>query len=295
MKIGFIGFGEAAYNISSGLISNNMNKRLDIIAYDKMAVDDAAIAPLVKERAKKANVRLVESLEQLIGETRFILSATSSHVSIQVAKESAYYLANFHTFIDLNSSSPETKQEIFSVVQHTGATFVDAAILGSVPALKDKVPILISGNGSERFKRLGDRLKMNVEIVSNNPGDASAVKMTRSIFMKGLTALLTETLSLSNKLNINDYVINSINETLQNKKIEQLAQQLIPRTAIHAERRIGEMDEVMKTLQHFRLNNVMSKATKSMLETIANDEQFKKVEPKTYDQFIQIYNGRRFE
>src|SRR5690625_3169861 len=278
MKIGFIGFGEAAYNIAHGLKNNNKHEQLNIFAYDKMAVESTAFTPMIKERAKKADVQLVESLEKLIVESQFIVSATSSHVSIQVAKESAYYLDSSKVFIDMNSSSPETKKEIALIVKLTEATFVDAAILGSVPALRDQVPILVSGNGASAFKKVCDKLKMNVEMVNEDPGSASAVKMARSIFMKGFTALLIETFSLSNLMNIDEYIKTSLNETLQGKTIEKLAQQLIPRTAIHAGRRVGEMEEVMKTLERYHLNDTMSNATRTMLENINHNERFRNEE-----------------
>src|SRR5690625_4722399 len=107
MKIGFIGFGEAAYHIASNILKNNVDQTIAIMAYDKMSVTDAAISPLIQERAKKANVQLVDSLEQLINNNKFVISATSSHVSIQVAEESATHLTNENIFVDLNSSSPE--------------------------------------------------------------------------------------------------------------------------------------------------------------------------------------------
>jgi 3-hydroxyisobutyrate dehydrogenase-like beta-hydroxyacid dehydrogenase len=95
--------------------------------------------------------------------------------------------------------------------------------------------------------------------------------MFRSIFMKGLTMLLIETLSASHKFGVDDKILESIERSLK-KPLHEMANMLITRTAIHAERRLSEMEQVMDTLKEMKLDYTMSEATRQKLQTLVDLE-----------------------
>jgi 3-hydroxyisobutyrate dehydrogenase-like beta-hydroxyacid dehydrogenase len=187
-KLGFVGFGEAAFHISSGLQAEGIPQ---IFAFDIMA-EDAKAGPLIRHRASSAKVGLTSTLSELLRKADLILCGTGATSALLIAREAAPLVRMGQIYADLGSSSPRVKQEIGAVIRPTGALFVDAAVMELVPPHRHKVPLLVSGDGASRFKELLAPYGMNITYVNDREGSSSALKMLRSIFMKGLTGLLLE-------------------------------------------------------------------------------------------------------
>jgi len=134
---------------------------------------------------------------------------------------------------------------------------------------------------------------MNITFIKEEAGSSSAMKMCRSIFMKGFTALLLETLTASYEFGVDQDILKSIEKTLRNQPIEELANLLITRTAIHAERRVTEMDEVIKTLEDIHASSRMSQQTKAILQEIVSEDlkgYFNNTVPQSYTDVINALN-----
>ena len=291
MKIGFIGFGEAAYHISKGLVGEGVHC---IYAYD-ININHSSLGPIIKNRATEANVSLVETIDKLVQYCSIIISATSAKYAASVARDCMEFLGSSHVYVDINATSPKAKEEIANLLEKTKTAFVDAAVMGSIPQHNHKVPILLSGEGAPLFYDFGTKYGMDLEVVGIEPGDASAIKMTRSVFVKGFTMLLFETLQASQKFGIKDYMMRSIENTLQATNLEKLAKGLITRSAVHAERRVAEMDEVIRTLKSVEIKPSMSLATKSALQNIVDHklrEYFDYQPPNNYMDVITALNQK---
>src|SRR5699024_4048780 len=128
-----------------------------------------------------------------------------------------------------------------------------AAIMGPVIVYGHKVPILISGKGSDTLKEYLNRFGMNITEVSEIPGNASAIKLIRSIYMKGISAILIEMLEAANKFEVEELVIHSISETLDSKSFEETMNRLVTGTAVHAERRSKELGGTIEMLEAYNL------------------------------------------
>lgn len=264
--LGWIGFGEAAYWIAEGLRDEGLS---DIYAYDAYQ-DDAALGPSIRQRAAKLEIGLQSSLRELIASSDVLINATNAKVAETVAREAKSCLQPRHLYVDLNSAAPVTKEKIAALVAESGASFVDAAVMDSVPPHKHRVPMFISGTGAARFLEFGARYGMNLTLIGEQAGGASALKMFRSVFMKGFTMLLLETLHASETYGVTPMILKSVEETLFRQPLEQTANLLLPRAAIHAERRVAEMDEVMKTLEALQIPSHMSRATKAKLQSLVD-------------------------
>lgn len=279
--LGFIGFGEAAFSICSGLA---LACAPVIYAYDVMAGSET-VGALIHSRAAQANVTLAATLEQLIDQSDVILCATSAKYALSIAKEAAAFLKPGKIYADMNSASPMVKREIAQVVDATGAHFADSAVMEIVPPHKHRVPIAVSGSGAGEFASLLNPLQMNITYINDTAGSASSMKMFRSIFMKGMTALLTETLLASYQAGVCDEVMASITKTLTEATPEQLANLLINRTAVAAERRISEMKDVKATLQALGLPAFATEGTINRLQWFCDlglKEYFNATAPADY-------------
>ncbi|WP_141335512.1 NAD(P)-dependent oxidoreductase [Paenibacillus sp. tmac-D7] len=288
-RIGFIGFGEAAFHISSGLWSEGIEQ---IVAFDAM-LEDLAYGPLIKERAQAAHVSLVSSLQQLIESSDVILCATSAKYAVKIAEDAVKFVKDNQLYADLNSASPTVKKEIATIIGASGALLVDAAVMEAVPPYRHKVPISVSGNGASRFADLMGAYGMNITVINDKAGSSSAMKMVRSVFMKGFTALLLETLSAAHKSGVEREIIQSIGGTLSDRSIVELANLLITRTAVHAERRVAEMEEVTNTLRELNLDFAISAATKIKLQHLVDLDlklYFNGNAPERYEQVLEAIN-----
>ncbi|WP_019004507.1 DUF1932 domain-containing protein [Cohnella laeviribosi] len=288
--VGFIGFGEAAYFIAKGLLDNGVNQ---VHAYD-IRFDDANLGEQIRSRADSIGVIRESSIGRLCGACDLIICATNAYVALSVAQEVRAHLREHHVYVDLNSASGELKQKIADELKSSTASFVDVAVMDSVPAHGHKVPMLASGPGAAAFEEFAAAYGMNVTYLNEVPGSASAVKMLRSVFMKGLAALLLETLVASEAYGATRMIVDSLGKTIAGKPFEETINNLITRTAIHAERRVGEMEEVVRTLESLGVDSTISQAVKKKLGQLVEArlaEYFGHEAPKSYDLVLRKLLG----
>jgi 3-hydroxyisobutyrate dehydrogenase-like beta-hydroxyacid dehydrogenase len=288
VRLGFIGFGEAAYEMSCGFKAEG--KDVEIRAFDVAYKNNKAN---FDARAEKAGIELVESLEELIGSSEVIMSMVPTAYTLTTAMDAMKYFGKGQLFADASTSLPDDMVEVAKAAAERGIDFADVAMLGSLPKDKHKVPILVSGTGADRFLSLMQPHGMDIEKVSDKAGDASAIKLTRSIYMKGLATLMTETLMCAYKNNIQDKIIESISGSLDGEKFIVTANRLISGNAIHSERRIHEMESVIQFAEECGLTPTMTIATKKALEELNGlklMEYFKESKPKNY---LDVMNAMR--
>lgn len=150
MNIGFIGYGEAAFNISLGLGQEGLS---GIRATDAM-MDHPVMGVQVRDRAGQAGVALVSSAAEVAQWADVLFAAVPSSFTLDVCREVKDCLRPGQLYIDVSASTPATKEAIWDLIGGTGVLFVDAAMLGSLPKDKHRVPITASGNGASKFREV---------------------------------------------------------------------------------------------------------------------------------------------
>jgi 3-hydroxyisobutyrate dehydrogenase-like beta-hydroxyacid dehydrogenase len=291
VRLGFIGFGEAAFNIADGLKGEGLT---GIIAYDKYW-RGAAASELICQRAAEAQVELVASQQELIERSEMVVSAVSADMAVPLAQASRPFLKTNQIYVDINATSPMTKEEVDQIISPV-ALFVDCAVMGPVPTYRHKVPVTVSGNGAKRFRETMAPYGMAITYMDAPAGSASASKMFRSIFMKGFVTLLIEMLAAAHRYGIEGDVLESVKETLTAGPLLEVINGLVGRGVIHSERREHEMDEVIATLDTLKVDAIMSKATKAKLHWVTGlglKAHFKGVPPKDYRQIFAALDGKR--
>ena len=285
VKLGFIGFGEAAFNIASGLRGEGLT---GIIAYDKHWKDSPA-AELIGKRAAEAQVELVPTQQALIERSEMVVSAVSADMAVPLAQASRPFLKAGQVYVDINATSPMTKEEVDRIISPV-ALFVDCAVMGPVPTYRHKVPVSVSGKGARRFHDTMAPYGMAITYMDAPAGAASASKMFRSIFMKGFVTLLIEMLTAAHRYGVEDDVLESVKETLTAGPLLEVINGLVGRGVIHSERREHEMDEVIATLETLKVDGIMSKATKAKLRwctQLGLKGHFKGVPPKDFHEIFE--------
>ncbi len=191
MTVGFIGFGGAAYGITKGLKQDGFG---EIIFFDPLW-DSIPDGDVLKKHAAETGAIHKQGLDQLIREAGTVISCVTGSVARAVAEQAAPFLAPDQLFVDVNSTSPQVMESVGEVIGGSGASFADVAMLGGIPTFLHRVPCVASGDGAERFRKEMTPFGMDITCIGEKPGQASAIKMFRSVFMKGFLALLMEMLS----------------------------------------------------------------------------------------------------
>jgi 3-hydroxyisobutyrate dehydrogenase-like beta-hydroxyacid dehydrogenase len=164
-------------------------------------------------------------------------------------------------YADLNSVSPALKREVDGMISATGASFVEAAVMAPVSPYGHRVPMLIGGPSAARFVEIMTPLGMRLEAVEGQVGKAAAVKMCRSIVVKGIEALLAECVLGASQYDADEKVFASLQETWPGIAWKQLADYTMGRVVVHGERRAREMEEVAETLRAIGVEPIMADAT----------------------------------
>jgi 3-hydroxyisobutyrate dehydrogenase-like beta-hydroxyacid dehydrogenase len=255
--IGFIGFGEAGFHIASGLRSAGLER---ISAFDINA-SSPVLGPRIQQRAKDSHTQLVSSSSELAASSDILFSAVTATSAIDAARQAVPHLQPRHIYVDLNSISPNLKQEIDAVIRSSGASFVEAAVMAPVAPYGHRVPMLLGGPAAQRFTDLLSPYGMRLEVVSEKVGQAVAVKMCRSIVVKGLEALLFECVLGASRYGAEDRVFHSLQESFPGLDWKKLADYVVGRVVLHGERRAREMEEVAETLRSSGVDPIMAEAT----------------------------------
>ena len=274
MKIGFLGFGEVASTLASGLLNNGV----DVFT----CVEGRSLK--TKKLAQKTELSLCKSNRELAESSDILISAVTPLQATEVAKFVGNYSKGI--YVDINNVSPFTVKEALSYIKNRKVVY--ASIIGSVRKKGLGVNILASGPYCEQFAEL-NQYGMNINIIGDKIGQASAVKMFRSSFTKGISALLFETLYSAYKMGIDGEVLKYIAET-ECDGFEDSAVSRIVSSAVHSKRRAEEMEEVVGLISvnsEAKMNKATLKFFKSLHANLGNQKR-----PENYREIFSIIDKR---
>jgi 3-hydroxyisobutyrate dehydrogenase-like beta-hydroxyacid dehydrogenase len=257
VRIGLIGLGEAGAAIAAGL---REEQGLGVAAYDANPGD------VVRQRADAVGVELVDDLAALASRAEVLICLASAKVAVAIAEQVAPHLGVHHLYADWNSAGPGTKRIVGDLVRKSGAAYVDGAVMAAVPPQRHRVPVLLSGDGAARLAELLTPLGMQLEVLGDQPGQASAVKMFRSLLVKGLEALLLECAVGAQAYGATERVLASMNGTLPTEDWRTLAAYLLQRTVVHGARRAEELRQAAGTLEEVGVTPLMAQAGAQRLQ-----------------------------
>lgn len=283
--IAFIGFGEAGQAISAGL---RQARAEPVRAYDLLYPDSQDAARLAAA-AESAGISLADGVGEALAGADIVISAVTASQSVAAAESAAPHIAPGAIYLDINSTSPLTKRAASAPVEAAGARFVEAAVMATVPGYGHKVPMLLAGAVADELAATLRTFGMSVEAVGARIGEASSIKMFRSVMVKGLEALFVECLSAAETAGVSDRVLASLAESYPTVDWDKLATYHVGRVALHAKRRAAEMREATATLAEIGIEPIMAEATARLLERCADAglrEQFGATPPASYQAFV---------
>ena len=243
MIIGFIGFGR---------VSENLTK---LFKDEKIISSDYGRSKQSINRMKNANVEILDDFNQVAIESDLLISANSPSQALEVAGE--YGSKTKGLFLDLNNISPETSEEINKTVDN----FVDGAIIGKI---ESSPMIYLSGEKANQLVFLNSYLP--VKIISDKIGDASRLKLLRSIYTKTVSTTLIETMEIAKEFNLEKEVLETIAYSEGDEFINS-ALSRIKNTKNSSSRKKEELEEIISYFKDFN-DLTMTRATYKKLKRI---------------------------
>jgi len=258
--IGFVGFGEVASRFAPALQAGGAK----VVAYDVLLEKPGGAATLAA-RAKGEMPQLMP-LAEMIAAADTVLSTVTTDVALAAAKRCAAHLGPRHTYVDLNASSPALKREIAGVVAASGAQFVEGAILPAVNVMGAKSQVLVCGKSADQVAATMTGLGLNFSAYGEEIGKASSFKMLRSVFSKGLEALLVECLLAGRRAGVEDDLWREIVATLDAASFEEVGGNWVRTHATAHARRYHEMVQVLALLREMGMEAPMTAGTVALFE-----------------------------
>ena len=252
--ITFIGFGEAAMTFAEGLPAAAR-------AYDRKTDTDEMRRAKLGEY-ERLGVEGNGTNQAAVTDAGVILSLVTADQALTAARETARSIAAGALFLDMNSVAPATKAVAAEAITRAGGRYVDAAIMAPVRPKARGVPVLLSGpaasDAAAALKLFGFS---DIRVVGDRIGQASAIKMIRSVLVKGIEALSAEMILAADAAGVVDEVIASLNASWPGMDWADKADYALDRMMVHGLRRAAEMEEVAKTLADLGTGAAMTRGT----------------------------------
>ena len=260
-----IGFGEVGPIFARGFAEAGHTVR----AFD-VKLQDAATRGAIIERGEKSGAHIADDLASALRDAQLVFSAVTASQAEAVASAAAAHLRAGQVFIDLNSVSPAVKQRNSVAIQQSGADYVEAAVMAPVPPQGIRVPILLGGRVAKQTAELLDGLGMRSEAVAEEVGLASAIKLCRSIMIKGMEALCVQSMLAARQFDVDGRVLASLAATFPGVGWDNgYEAYLIGRVVEHGRRRSEEMREAALMLDGLGMSGGLATAVADVQEQLA--------------------------
>ncbi len=256
VNLAIIGFGEVGQTFARDFLARGDVK---VATYD-IKFASLKDGPALLEKARAAGVSTARDHAAACVEADIVISAVTASSALAVAEQAATWLRKDQMFFDINSASPGTKTKAASLVNACGARYVEGAVMAPVPGPNLKVPILAGGPAAEEAAVILNNLGMNVKAVTTEPGRASAMKLCRSIMIKGIEALIVDSARASREWGVQEEVFASLDASFPGVKFNELALYMAQRVNEHGVRRAAEMREAAMMLDDLGMDGSLSRA-----------------------------------
>jgi 3-hydroxyisobutyrate dehydrogenase-like beta-hydroxyacid dehydrogenase len=280
-SIGLVGYGEVGKIFSAGLKSQ---AGVTAVGAWDLKFADPGSRDAETGHAASHGITAHASMQALCEASDIVISAVTASNTLAVAEEASRCMRAGQLFLDLNSASPQTKQQAAVLVEARGAHYVEAGVMTSVPPYGIRVPMLLGGMKAAALAEVLSSWGMDAKPVSDKLGVASAIKMCRSVMIKGLEALVIESYTTARAFGVEDQVLPTLQETFPGIDWQAQGGYLFSRVVQHGKRRAEEMREAANTVREAGFDPFMASAIADKQQWVADQAKegvFKDIAPKS--------------
>jgi 3-hydroxyisobutyrate dehydrogenase-like beta-hydroxyacid dehydrogenase len=227
-----------------------------VLSYD-ILLDQHATEQAIRRRMVTSGAEPA-AFDELLSRCDYVLAVTPAQQARQTAAKAAPLLRIGQIYCDLASTSPDDKREMAAAIGAVGAQFVEGVILGAVAASSASPAILLGGQGGESLACTLQNYGLRARFYSIEIGRASAFKLLRSVFSKGMECLLIESLVAARRAGLFEEVWQEIRTTLPGDGVQRMLETWIRSHAVSSERRYIEMQEVNRFLVELEADPIVT-------------------------------------
>jgi len=260
LRVALIGYGEVGGIFAAALAG----KVATVSAYDIRPTD------AMRDRARRDGVRLCASAAEAVDNSGLVISAVTASATREAAQSIADAIRRGAHVLDINSASPRVKIECGAIVDAAGGRYVESAVMTSVPPYGIAVPMLLGGTHAEPLVPTLTALGFKARVASNDIGVASAIKMCRSVMIKGMEAIVIESFLTARRYGVEREVVASLAETFPGIDWEKQGGYFWSRVVRHGKRRAEEMREAAATVREIGLDPFMASAIAQRHQWVAD-------------------------
>jgi 3-hydroxyisobutyrate dehydrogenase-like beta-hydroxyacid dehydrogenase len=243
LRVAFVGFGEAGQAFAADNVAPAVFTAFDC------KTDDTATRQSKQGDYEAAGVVGHDRLADALREVRGALSLVTADKAVEAAQSAAALLPAGAMWLDMNSVAPESKLAAAELINARGGRYVDVAIMAPVHPARRAVPLLISGPDSDEAAALLRAIGFTqVRPIGGEVGSAAAIKMIRSVMIKGVEALTAECFLAAQRASVVEEVAASLDASASQAGWLKRADYNLERIMVHGVRRAAELDEVVKAL-----------------------------------------------
>lgn len=251
------GFGEAASAFASGWNRETLHS---LGAFDEK-IDVAGERKAIIDRCGRDAVACCNSPRDAYADADIVVSLVYADRALDAAKDTAQYLRAGTLYIDGNSCSPQTKARAASALEPGGTDYIDMAIMAPVHPKKEKTPVFLAGPKAEQAAAILAEMGMTPRVVGDRVGQASAIKLTRSVMIKGMEAVVAECFLAARLGGVEDEVLASLEASDPDIDWQKKRAYTMDRMTVHGRRRAAEMVEAANMVAELGLPDDMARAT----------------------------------
>jgi 3-hydroxyisobutyrate dehydrogenase-like beta-hydroxyacid dehydrogenase len=268
--IAFIGFGEAAQAFLEGWRSVS-SFHAQVSAYDiKTDSPDSDVRAGKCADYVAAKVTGASTAPEAAARAEAVFSVVTADQAYEAALAALPGVKKGAFFFDCNSCAPQTKVRTARRLDDAGGRYADVAVMAPVRPRLHRTPLLVSGPHAAEAVAALRALDMAAEVYEGPVGASSAVKMIRSIMMKGLEALVVECVLAGRKAGVIETVLDSLDDTYPGFDWKNRSGYMLERVMMHGVRRAAEMREAALTVDLLGLDGAMSRASVGWQQTIGD-------------------------
>ncbi len=253
LRIGVLGLGEAGSIFASGLAA----------AAGEVRGFDPADVPA------PAGVSITDTPAKAVTGADVVIALTHAAQARDAADSAVPHMTSGAYYADFSTSDPGLKRDLADLAHAHGLRFIDGAIMNPVPLLGVATPVDVSGDDSAEFAALLTPIGLRLQALGPEPGLAATRKLLRSVLVKGLSALIIESMRAAETAGVADWYREHLFDQLCGIDREFVTR-LVQGNLQHGPRRVHEMDAASTLLRQYGEPPLTAEATRQVLESVAD-------------------------
>ena len=257
MKIGIIGVGEVGSAYAKSLAGALPGAQ----AVTGLQICDREGGGRPGATAAELNLELHPAPGPWLQDCEMVVAAVAGADSLVAAAQALPHLGEASVYVDIGTASPDDLRASAAAFDAAGRSFIDGAIMGAIAISGARCPVLLAGPAADAVVPIFDTMGAPSTVLPESAaGDASSLKLLRSVIIKGLECVAIESLTAAEHLGVRGRLMEVIRD-VDAAGFGPFIEALVRTHVDHAKRRGHEMEDAAAQLKDLGFDALVTQAT----------------------------------